>query len=107
MMHNFKGYWVRKLTGKPAFLTIADCESETRRIHVYQVAFSAADNNALRIQADLVCPARAIAWPNCRASSCASRTATRTCLDLVFGTFGLPLFLAINYLMFYKNSSCN
>ena len=24
---------VRKLTGKPAFLTIADCESEARRIH--------------------------------------------------------------------------
>jgi hypothetical protein len=25
---------VRKLTGKPAFLTIADCESEARRIHL-------------------------------------------------------------------------
>lgn len=25
--------WVRKLIGKPAFLTIADCESEARRIH--------------------------------------------------------------------------
>src|SRR5437867_268678 len=30
----FHPVWVRKLTGKPAFLTIADCESEARRIHL-------------------------------------------------------------------------
>jgi hypothetical protein len=29
----FQSFRVRKLTGKPAFLTIADCESETRRIY--------------------------------------------------------------------------
>ena len=28
----FKSFWVRKLIGEPAFLTIADCESEARRI---------------------------------------------------------------------------
>ena len=32
-------HWVRKLTGKPAFLTIADCESEARRIHIYEARF--------------------------------------------------------------------
>jgi len=26
--------WLRKLIGKPAFLTIADCEPEARRIHL-------------------------------------------------------------------------
>lgn len=30
----FYPLWVRKLIGKPAFLTIADCESEARRIHL-------------------------------------------------------------------------
>src|SRR5258706_3992785 len=29
----YQSLWVRKLIGKPAFLTIADCESEVRRIH--------------------------------------------------------------------------
>ena len=39
---------VRKLTGKPAFLTIADCESEARRIHLIyyeiRVSFRAMDS---------------------------------------------------------------
>lgn len=30
-MECYSQLWVRKLTGKPAFLTIADCESETRQ----------------------------------------------------------------------------
>jgi hypothetical protein len=29
----FQSLRVRKLTGKPVFLTIADCESEARRIY--------------------------------------------------------------------------
>jgi hypothetical protein len=28
----YQSLWVRKLIGKPAFLTIEDCESEARRI---------------------------------------------------------------------------
>jgi hypothetical protein len=32
----FGPFWVRKLTGKPVALTIADCESEARRIHVFE-----------------------------------------------------------------------
>jgi len=44
----FQSFWVRKLIGKPAFLTIADCESEARRIHNYDAALSpcAAESNA-------------------------------------------------------------
>src|SRR5262245_44533396 len=30
----YQSLWVRKLIGKPAFLTIADCESDARRIHL-------------------------------------------------------------------------
>src|SRR5437660_12785210 len=33
----FQSLWVHKLIGKPAFLTIADCESEARRIHLSTV----------------------------------------------------------------------
>lgn len=46
--------WVRKLTGKPAFLTIADSESETPRIHLtdYEDVLppEAAESKACRIQ---------------------------------------------------------
>jgi hypothetical protein len=31
---------VRKLKGKPAFFTIADCESEARRIHYHETELS-------------------------------------------------------------------
>jgi len=34
MRASLQSIWVRKLIGKPAFLTIADCESEARRIHL-------------------------------------------------------------------------
>jgi hypothetical protein len=98
----FTSHWVRKLTGKPAFLTIADCESEARRIQ-----FQAAASSVSRIHSDWVFPALATAPLNRLASSWASLTAIRTCLDLVFGTLGLPGFLGIKYLMFYNNSSCN
>src|SRR6266850_2225086 len=39
-MNNLSASWVRKLTGKPAFLTIADCESEARRIQFQAAASS-------------------------------------------------------------------
>jgi hypothetical protein len=46
--------WVRILTGKTAFLTIADWESETPRIHLtdYEAVLSpfAAESNVLRVQ---------------------------------------------------------
>jgi hypothetical protein len=39
MRANFKSCRVRKLIGKLAFLTIADCESEARRIHMIMQHF--------------------------------------------------------------------
>jgi len=56
---------VRKLIGKPAFLTIADCESEARRIHClgYEASLSvcAAASKAFRNQSGLDCPEARIA----------------------------------------------
>lgn len=98
----FNPLWVRKLIGKPAFLTIADCESEARRIQ-----FHAAASSVSRIHSDCVLPALEIALRSRLASPCANRTAISTCLDLVFGTLGRPGRLAIKYLMFYKNKCCN
>ena len=49
MVQSFR---VRKLTGKPAFLTIADCESEARRIHLGRTLFRAGQQrlpNPLRL----------------------------------------------------------
>ena len=55
----FQSLWVRKLIGKPAFPTIAECESEARRIHsdydkgIFPVAV---ESKALRIHLDLSKP---------------------------------------------------
>jgi hypothetical protein len=48
---NFGQCRVRKLNGKPALFTIADCESEARRIHIcyeIRVSFRASDSKAWR-----------------------------------------------------------
>jgi hypothetical protein len=51
--------WVGKLTGKPVALSIADCESEARRIqlpnHATGVSLWASESKAFRIQPDLLC----------------------------------------------------
>ena len=62
--------WVRKLIGKPAFLTIADCESEARRIHClgYEACLSVCEaaSKAFRNQSGLDCPdARADLLKHC------------------------------------------
>ena len=47
----FQLLWVRNLIGKPASLTIADCESEARRIQFgfeSGLSLPAAESNALR-----------------------------------------------------------
>ncbi len=87
--------WVRKLIGKPAFLTIADCESEARRIQFQAAAFS---SKASRIQSDLDALARLTASAMALFSSGDNRACTRTALTLDFGSFGLPIFGFINTL---------
>jgi len=46
----FESLWVRKLTGKPAFLTIADSESEAPRIHStdYEAGFASSSRRKQR-----------------------------------------------------------
>jgi hypothetical protein len=66
MCANFQPLRVRKLTGKPAFLTIADSGSEAPRIHLtdYEPFLlpSATESNAFRIQSELD-------WMDCRIAS--------------------------------------
>ena len=57
MLHRlgFPACWVRKSTGKPAFLTIEDRESDVRRTHVYYERLSptAAESKPFSIHMDL------------------------------------------------------
>ena len=94
--------WVRKLTGKPAFLTIADCESEARRIQFYAASSKAADNKALRIQSDFDFLALLIAVFIVIASSGDTLACTRIPRRLAFGIFGLPILVLINTLCMTK-----
>ena len=91
---------MRKLTGKPAFLTIADCESETRRIQ-YQAASSLS-----RIHSDLLLELFAIAAFMVLASSGDTLACISTPRTLVFGSFGLPIFgfVFIKYFVYYENN---
>ena len=98
----FPSLGVRKLTGKPAFLTIADSESEAPRIHnlidyVDCVPEPAAESNACRIQSGFFCPDARIAWLIVFASGWATLTVKNTALASFVPTFGLPtLFFIIN-----------
>src|SRR5258706_16075998 len=87
--------WVRKSIGKPAFLTIADCESEARRIQFQAAAFS---SNASRIQWDLDALARFTASAMVLCSSGDSLACTSTALTWDFGSLGLPILVFINTL---------
>jgi hypothetical protein len=87
--------------GKPAFLTIADSESETPRIHLtdYEDVLSpyVAESNALRIQSDLDCPEARIASLIRFASPWLNRAEMNTALATFMPTVGLPtLFFIIN-----------
>lgn len=89
---------VLKLTGKPAFLTIADSQSEAPRIQFVQAAWSATDSNAFRIQSGLLNPAFLAAWSICRASGGAIFTAMRTAFASFLAFFGLPTLFFIKKL---------
>jgi IS1 family transposase len=88
----FKSLWVRKLIGKPAFLTIADCESEARRIQLYEPALSSpeAESNAFRSQSGFPFPDWRIAALICFASGGVTRTANSSPLAFWTPIFGLP-----------------
>jgi IS1 family transposase len=108
---------VRKLKGKPAFPTSADCESEARRIHlIYEirVSFWAADIKALRIHSDLLCGDLAIAACISFASGGVNRAANNAPLASFLPSFGLPtLFFIIivnkyvDEILISVNNNCN
>jgi IS1 family transposase/uncharacterized protein YerC len=92
---------VRKLTGKPAFLTIADCESEARRIHLSYdedvLPVPAEESNAFRNQSGLLCPDWCIAALICLASGGVTRTENTSPFAFRVPTFGRPTrFFIIN-----------
>ena len=98
MCATFSPARVRKLTGKPAFLTIADCESETRRIHKKgydELHPPAAESNAFRIHSDLASLSRLIAARIARFSSVETLACIRISRNLALRTFGLPIFVFI------------
>jgi hypothetical protein len=109
MRANFKPVWVRKLMGKPVFLTIADCESEARRIQLternYEPGLSppAAESKVFRTHSDVEPPERFTAAEIAVFSSGESLACTRIPRNLAFGTFGLPIFGFIKYFVYDVN----
>jgi hypothetical protein len=91
----FQSLRVRKLTGKPAFLTIADSESEAPRIHLtdYEagLAVPTAESNAFRIQSDLPALSRRIAALISIASGGVNRAANNSPLAFCMPSLGLPM----------------
>ena len=91
---------VRKLTGKPAFLTIADSESEAPRIHYTDhdgpvLPPVAAESNARRSQSALDWPEARIADLICFASPGVTRAAKTSPLAFCVPILGLPIFFFI------------
>ncbi len=107
--HRFKLFRVRKLTGKPVALTIADCESEARRIQLpnYATVLSlfAAESKAFRIHSDLPCRAWRIAALSCLASAGVNRAENTSPLAFAVPILGLPIFFFI--LFVYNNVDRN
>jgi hypothetical protein len=86
--------------------TLPDCEFEARRIQFQAASFLASEIKAFRIHSERDSGTFASARSSNPLSSRESLTPINTCLDLVLGTLGLPGFLAIKYLMFYKKKAC-
>ena len=94
----FPSPWVRKLTGKPVFLTIADCESEARRIHKTRPIYDplAAEIKAFRVHSDRDKPEAEIAFSTVFRSSGVSLTDIPGANACDLGTFGRPAFFINN-----------
>ena len=99
-----RSHWVRKLIGKPAFLTIADCESEARRIQSHAAVFSpfATKSNAFRTHSEVVSLERRMASAIAEFSSGESLACIRIPRSFDFGFRGLPSFFFIKTLCMTK-----
>jgi hypothetical protein len=93
-MEPFKA-WVRKLTGKPACATPADCEFEARRIHDFDYetvsTLLAASRAAFRSHSDLLFRDLEIAASTRFFSSGRTLNTIKADRFSDFGTFGLPI----------------
>ena len=110
-MHAIFQIRVRKLTGKPAFLTIADCESEARRIQLHYedvLPVPEAESNVFRIHSDLRIPDRLTAVWTIADSSGENRAPIKTPLNSLFLTFGRPIifFIFVKHLCWRNTSLC-
>jgi len=96
--------WVRKLTGKPACATPADCEFEARRIQNfgYETVLLAASSTAVRIHSDRLLRELALAARIVLASSGRTLNCIKTARFSDFGTLGLPILGFINTLSITK-----
>jgi hypothetical protein len=96
------------ITGKPVALTIADCESEARRIQLpnYATGLSlcAAESKDFRTHSDVDAPDCFTASEMALFSSGDSLACTRIPRNLAFGTFGLPIFGFIKYFVYDENT---
>jgi hypothetical protein len=95
---------VRKLTGKPAFLTIADCESEASRIHYAAFSISATESRLRLTHSDSDAPDRFTALATALYSSSENLACTRTPRTLDFGSLGRPIFGFIKYFLYDVNN---
>ena len=90
----FNALWVRKLTGKPALLTIADSESEAPRIQKtdddHAALSIATESRAFRIHSDLLSADLAIAAFMVLCSSGEIRAWIRTARRFSSGIFAGP-----------------
>jgi hypothetical protein len=103
MRATFQSLRVRKLTGKPAFLTIADSESETPRIHCFERDYESGSNSFLA-HSDLVSFAARAASFIRLASPGVNRKAINTPFAFCVPILGLPAcFFIINVIQL----SCN
>src|SRR5690242_11305871 len=94
LMKPFK-QWVRKLTGKPARATPADCEFDARRIHGFSYETAslsvAAARAAFRSHSDLLLGDLAIAARTRLASSGLTLNCIKIARFSDFGTLGRPI----------------
>src|SRR5436190_5824027 len=98
--------WVRKLTGKPACATPADCEFEARRIHCFSYETAslsvAAARTAFRSHSDLLLGDLEIAARTRLASSGLTLNCIKMARFSDFGTLGRPILAFINTLSITK-----
>lgn len=117
MKRRLPKFRVRKLTSKPAFLTIADYEPDPRRIHFADYALDllpvATKSNACRIQSDLDWPEPRIAALICFASPRVNRAAKSLPLAFCVPIFGLPTLFFIIFvnknvdaILIFVNNKC-